>query len=206
MCQQKTIQKLNEYNNHRQQGFSLVMVMMIMVIIALLVVGGSHVTNTEMRIAANDADYKYAVGIAERALLLAEQDINNFVVDRKTDPSNPTAIPEDCSTVTAGTTCVRDMVTNFPDNRCIDGKCGFWSGTPLWEKEETWAKVNGVGPYCDEKDVGDAPKPCYIAEYLGIRTVDGEEDRRIFRITARAWGKNGDTKATFQSIITTPAP
>ena len=208
MCPQKTIQKFLKANNHHQQGFTLVMVMMIMVIIALLVVGGSHVTNTEMRIAANDADYKYAVGIAERALLIAEQEIHDNVIDNDDPAEGPHAIAEDCSTVPVGTKCDKDMVTMFPDNACDPktGFCGFNQGTPLWERESTWEKIGGKEPPSVSVNVGEAPQPRYIAEYLGIRKVEGEENRRIFRVTARAWGKNGDTKATFQSVITTPAP
>ena len=69
MCKQKNCSIINNHLSDRQQGFSLVMVMMIMVVIALLVIAGAQVSNTEMRISTNNADQKYAKGLAERTLL-----------------------------------------------------------------------------------------------------------------------------------------
>ena len=52
----------------KQQGFTLYMVLILMAVIAILVLAGSQLLNTEMRLSTNDADRKYAFGLAEDAL------------------------------------------------------------------------------------------------------------------------------------------
>lgn len=83
MCKQKTRKSINTnvMMCHQQSGFSLVMVMMIMVVIALLVIAGAQVSNTEMRISTNNADQKFARGLAEKTLLVAENKVTEIVFD-----------------------------------------------------------------------------------------------------------------------------
>ena len=57
----------------KQQGFTLYMVLILMAVIAILVLAGSQLLNTEMRLSTNDADRKYAFGLAEDALRNGEQ-------------------------------------------------------------------------------------------------------------------------------------
>lgn len=60
------------YSRVKQQGFTLYIVLVLMAIIATLVLAGGQTLNTEMRISSNDADKKYAFGLAEEALKAGE--------------------------------------------------------------------------------------------------------------------------------------
>ncbi|MBO7555211.1 MAG: hypothetical protein J6T41_04490 [Neisseriaceae bacterium] len=185
-------------NHHQQQGFSLVMVMMIMVVIALLVIAGAQVSNTEMRISTNNADQKYAKGLAERALLAGED-----LVTQEALVNDPTAVGK------AGAKAETDLADKFP----AGGSNGLYgynntstaarTAPPLWEQDDTWNDTNSIE--AKVRCNAGCKNPRYIVEYLGIKDVDGEENLRVFRITARAWGENENTVSTVQSVIVAPS-
>ena len=202
MCKQKNFSiTTNRVAIHQQQGFSLVMVMMIMVVIALLVIAGAQVSNTEMRISTNNADQKYAKGLVERALLAGEDRV----------------VLEALGGGTAGTAAATDetlLATNFPVGG-NNGLYGYNNDTtavvartepPLWEKDDIWTGTKSI----EATDVRCAASagckhPRYIVEYLGTKDVDGEKDLRVFRVTARAWGENENSVSTVQSVIVAPS-
>ena len=197
MCKQKTFSTINNClsASRTQQGFSLVMVMMVMVIIALLVIAGAQVSNTEMRISTNNADQKFAKGLAEKALLAGESDLLTILF-----PSKNSAVDENTLTSSG----------QFETNKCSSGLGGIYTTTldvPVWEKGGTKSEEDGF--VANGKEVSDitggAKNPRYIIEYLGVKKVDGNEDVRVFRISARAWGKNENTVSTLQTVVVAPS-
>ena len=202
MCKQKinvTVKYGLINTQHQQSGFSLVMVMMVMVVIALLVIAGAQVSNTEMRISTNNADQKFAKGLAEKALLEAEKEVTAKVFGTTGTSSATTKIETVDETV---------LKTSFPDGTCVaaSGFCGIGPITaannlPVWESP-VFAS-NGK-----EVDIsGGAEKPRYIVEYLGIKdNVDGSANIRVFRVTARAVGVNPNTVSTLQTVLVAPSP
>lgn len=199
MCKQKncSILMTRFVNHHQQQGFSLVMVMMIMVVIALLVIAGAQVSNTEMRISTNNADQKYAKGLAERALLAGED-----LVTQEALVNDPTAVGK------AGAKAETDLATKFPPGGS-NGLYGYNNAVatrndpPIWE-QNIWDD-NTKSVEAKVRCNAGCKNPRYIVEYLGIKDVDGEENLRVFRITARAWGENENTVSTVQSVIVAPS-
>lgn len=202
MCKQKINGTVKYYGSmstqHQQNGFSLVMVMMIMVVIALLVIAGAQVSNTEMRISTNNADQKFAKGLAEKTLLEAEKEITGVVFASTSGTSSGTIKKETVDEAT--------LKTTFPDNNCYNGLCGVGAttaisnGFPLWEN-------NGFTAHGKEVDIaGGAEKPRYIVEYLGVKEgIDGASNIRVFRVTARATGQNPNTISTLQTVLVAPS-
>ena len=201
MCKQKNRSIMNDgvFNHYRQQGFSLVIVMMIMLVIALLVIAGAQVSNTEMRISTNNADQKYAKGLAERALLMGENQVTQEAISSTAGAM--AAVKEE------------DLSNKFT----VGGNGGLYgynnsaaaaprTGAPIWEEANTWDEsanksIEAVGVRCNSG----CKNPRYIIEYLGTKDVDGEKDLRVFRVTARAWGENENSVSTLQSVIVAPS-
>ena len=199
MCKQKNLSIMNrqEFNHYRQQGFSLVIVMMIMVVIALLVIAGAQVSNTEMRISTNNADQKYAKGLAERALLAGEDRVTQEALVVASGSTGMSAKAE------------ADLATKFPASGSnglygYDNTAAVRTTEPLWEKNDTWDDNTKSAEAKVRCNTG-CKNPRYIVEYLGTKDVDGEKDLRVFRITARAWGENENTVSTVQSVIVAPS-
>lgn len=190
MCKQKNCSIINNHLSDRQQGFSLVMVMMIMVVIALLVIAGAQVSNTEMRISTNNADQKYAKGLAERTLLEAEKFISQQALQ---------AAPVGSTGVKAKDEA--DLLSTFNGSNGLYGY-GTTRSTPVWEVASNWTGTNSV-----EVDnlAGTGQKPRYMIEYLGTKDVDGDIGLRVFRVTARAWGENSNTVSTLQTVVVAPS-
>jgi len=190
-CSNQTLTEISMMRRH-QHGFSLIMVLAIMVVIALMVIAGSQVFNSELRISANDADRKHAFSLAEKALLQGEYVAAQLAVNSKGEPLPTTAV-----------------VVKFTAT-CMGGRCLPSDGTP-GRTEPAWERTNILTGKKDEgsKDnsvettlTGGSKNPRYIIEYLGDNAVDG----RLFRVTSRAWGANENTVVTVQSYIATPLP
>lgn len=199
MCKQKNYSIINNGAfNHSQQGFSLIMVMMIMLVIALLVIAGAQRSNTEMRISTNNADQKYAKGLAERALLMAEDRVTQEAISIPAAGSEMTAVDE------------TTLEAKFP----VAGNKGLYgynntlttarSDIPRWEQKDIWTGTNSVEAVGVRCNAG-CQNPRYIIEYLGTKDVDGEKNLRLFRITARAWGENENSVSTLQTVIVAPS-
>ena len=188
MCKQKNYSVITNRFANNQKGFSLVMVMMIMVVIALLVIAGAQVSNTEMRISTNNADQKYAKGLAERALLEGEKLISKEGLD--------------ATGSTVKSKSETDLLNKFNNTNGLYGYNGATTRTEtLWEDSNTWTGANSV----EVTFSGGSKKPRYIVEYLGTKDVDGETGLRVFRVTARAWGENENTVSTLQSVVVAPS-
>lgn len=182
-----------------QKGFSLVMVMMILVILAMMIIGAAHMSNTEMRVSSNDADYKYAVSLAEQALQAAEQDAFNMTYASTAAGGGPCENTEECAPLSDA-----DIRALFREGVCDNGLCSFRDGVVAWEQPGVWDDVAQTRELETPVSNDTSRPPRYMLEFLGTSAVDGVP-MRVFRVTARAWGKNGNTSATLQSILTTDA-
>lgn len=185
----------------RQQGYALFIVLMMMVVIALLVVTATQSYNTEQRISTNDADRKFATTLAEAALREGENYIYSIEDGTTTfddDCTNglckakslPASKPNEPYTTTTGKVIVEGNSTEEAWHR----ECG--------KDKVKCIDINGI-PYPD-KNSGDKkncrPKKdaCYIIEYLSTNSAD---NRTIYRVTAKAWGKNENTVVILQSYV-----
>ena len=185
----------------RQQGYALFIVLMMMVVIALLVVTATQSYNTEQRISTNDADHKFATTLAEAALREGENYIYSIEDGTTTfddDCTNglckakslPASKPNEPYTTTAGKVIVEGNSTQEAWYR----ECG--------KDEENKDKVKCIDvngrKYLDDKNSGAKKPPRYIIEYLSTNSAD---NRTIYRVTAKAWGKNEKTVVILQSYV-----
>lgn len=173
---------LNRSKASAQQGFALFIVLMMMIVIAFLVVAVTQSYNTEMRIGSNDADRKLAMSLAEAALRQGESDI--------ADLSRP----------------------SFTQN-CTNGLCAMAGAEARTQGEATietdnvvaWDRLcgnencmdNNGRTYSAGTDTAVSRPARYIIEFVDAKT-DGRE---IYRVTARAWGRNANTVVTVQSYV-----
>lgn len=186
----------------KQKGFSLFMVLVMMFVIAFLVIAATQSYNTEMRISSNDADRKHAFSLAEAALRQGETDIGSFsnvefsadckdgLCAQADQPSEEKII--NTSEVTLRITACRDKCAgvNAWERKAKDGK-------PLFE---TNAKNKQYRTYpVSGQSVANPPR--YIIEVLGSTPQPDGSIRVIYRVTARAWGKNENTSVTLQSFV-----
>ena len=188
--------------NSRQQGFSLIMVLAMMMIIALMVIAASHTSSTEVRMAANSADARYAFSIAEKTLLFAETEAaklnyhtvtGTYKIKTKAEIENTfPGTPGQCS-ATDGK-CAYDNRDGSSDKRTTP-----WTSADTWKNKSK--EINDAARIVEATNT--AQRPRYIIEYLGEHTVDGA-NQRLMRITARSWGKNNKTSVMVQSTIALP--
>ena len=184
----------------RQQGYALFIVLMMMVVIALLVVTATQSYNTEQRISTNDADRKLTTTLAEAALREGENQI--FDIEGK-----KTTFTKECKDGLCFTRYVKydgNFQTQENDNNigdawnrilpeCIDKK----DKKDENKKPQKCIDVNGK-EYSLGKNSGIAKNPRFIIEYLGTNSAD---KRTIYRVTAKAWGKNANTQVVLQSYV-----
>jgi putative membrane protein len=172
----------------RQKGFALFIVLMVMIVVAFLVVIAAQSYNTEQRISANDSDRKLALTLAEAAL----RDGELHVLDLE---EKEVTFSENCT----------DGLCAAPDVRTTaDSKEKFGNitveGNPT---VEAWKRSCSNNSLCIDQGKeygkgveGVSKMPRYIIEYLGV-----ENSRNIYRVTAKAWGKNSNTVVILQSYV-----
>lgn len=184
-----------------QTGFALFIVLMIMIVIALLVVTATQSYNTEQRISTNDADHKFATTLAEAALREGENYIYSIEDGTTTfddDCTNglckakslPASKPNEPYTTTTGKVIVKGNSTEEAWHR----ECG--------KDKVKCIDINGI-PYPGKnsgakKNCRPKKDACYIIEYLSTNSTD---NRTIYRVTAKAWGKNENTVVILQSYV-----
>ncbi|EMT7561771.1 pilus assembly protein [Neisseria gonorrhoeae] len=181
-----------------QRGSALFIVLMVMIVVAFLVVTAAQSYNTEQRISANESDRKLALSLAEAALREGEFQVLDleYTADSK---------------VTFSENCEKGLCTavNVRTNNANEESFGniVVQGTPTVEavKRSCPAKSgkNSAGLCIDnqgveyEKGTGNVSKmPRYIIEYLGEKN-----NQNIYRVTAKAWGKNANTVVVLQSYV-----
>lgn len=175
----------------RQQGYALFIVLMMMVVIALLVVTATQSYNTEQRISTNDADHKFATTLAEAALRQGENHIYEIEDGKKPFTDNCAEGLCKAANVTAG------IYTIASGTITVSGT----SKDEAWIREDKKKKtkyidINGI-PY-PSKNSGAKKDARYIIEYLSTNSTD---NRTIYRVTAKAWGKNEYTVVMLQSYV-----
>lgn len=179
-----------------QRGFALFIVLMVMIVVAFLVVTAAQSYNTEQRISANESDRKLALSLAEAALREGELQ----VLDLEYDTDSKVTFSENCE---KGLCTAVNVWTNTNngneevfDNIVVQGK-------PTVEAVKRSCTANSTNLCIDNKGMeykkgtrSVSKMPRYIIEYLGVK--NGEN---VYRVTAKAWGKNANTVVVLQSYV-----
>lgn len=169
--------------NTHQQGFALFIVMIVMMVTAVLVVAAAQTYNTELRISANDADRKATVAAAEAELHIGEAKVAKLL-----NSGNKIAFTSDC----AQNLCspAGSVETDYPD---LNLTVSAADNTPAWER--ACGKKN-----CLDPKKSTAKNKDFTSKHI-IEFISYENNRAIFRITARAVGRNANTTVTLQSYV-----
>ncbi|EMR8249418.1 pilus assembly protein [Neisseria gonorrhoeae] len=181
-----------------QRGSALFIVLMVMIVVAFLVVTAAQSYNTEQRISANESDRKLALSLAEAALREGEFQ----VLDLEYTADSKVTFSENCENglCTAVNVRTNDANEETFDNIVVKGKptveavkrlCSAKSG-----KNSTGLCIDNQGVEY-KKGTGNVSKmPRYIIEYLGVKN-----GQNVYRVTAKAWGKNANTVVVLQSYV-----
>ncbi|ENW2658972.1 pilus assembly protein [Neisseria gonorrhoeae] len=181
-----------------QRGSALFIVLMVMIVVAFLVVTAAQSYNTEQRISANESDRKLALSLAEAALREGEFQ----VLDLEYTADSKVTFSENCENGLCTAVNVRTNNANEEtfDNIVVKGKptveavkrpCPAKSG-----KNSTGLCIDNQGVEY-KKGTGNVSKmPRYIIEYLGVKN-----GQNVYRVTAKAWGKNANTVVVLQSYV-----
>ncbi|MCU9888981.1 pilus assembly protein [Neisseria gonorrhoeae] len=181
-----------------QRGSALFIVLMVMIVVAFLVVTAAQSYNTEQRISANESDRKLALSLAEAALREGEFQVLGleYTADSKVTFS------ENCENGLCTAVNVRTNGANEEafDNIVVKGKptvevvkrsCPAKSG-----KNSTDLCIDNQGVEYKKGTASVSKMPRYIIEYLGEKN-----NQKIYRVTAKAWGKNANTVVVLQSYV-----
>ncbi|ENS5855734.1 pilus assembly protein [Neisseria gonorrhoeae] len=181
-----------------QRGSALFIVLMVMIVVAFLVVTAAQSYNTEQRISANESDRKLALSLAEAALREGEFQ----VLDLEYTADSKVTFSENCENglCTAVNVRTNDANEETFDNIVVKGKptveavkrpCPAKSG-----KNSTGLCIDNQGVEY-KKGTGNVSRmPRYIIEYLGVKN-----GQNVYRVTAKAWGKNANTVVVLQSYV-----
>lgn len=177
-----------------QRGFALFIVLMVMIVVAFLVVTAAQSYNTEQRISANESDRKLALSLAEAALREGELQ----VLDLEYDTDSKVTFSENCA---KGLCTAVNVRTNNTGNEEADNI--VVQGNPTVEAVKRSCPANSTDLCIDKKGMkykkgtrSVSKMPRYIIEYLGVK--NGEN---VYRVTAKAWGKNANTVVVLQSYV-----
>lgn len=181
-----------------QRGSALFIVLMVMIVVAFLVVTAAQSYNTEQRISANESDRKLALSLAEAALREGEFQ----VLDLEYTADSKVTFSENCENglCTAVNVRTNDANEETFDNIVVKGKptveavkrpCPAKSG-----KNSTGLCIDNQGVEYNKGAAGVSKMPRYIIEYLGVKN-----GQNVYRVTAKAWGKNANTVVVLQSYV-----
>lgn len=178
-----------------QRGFALFIVLMVMIVVAFLVVTAAQSYNTEQRISANESDRKLALSLAEAALREGELQ----VLDLEYDTDSKVTFSENCAKGLC--TAVNVRTNNTGNEEAFDNI--VVQGNPTVEAVKRSCPANSTDLCIDKKGTeykkgtrSVSKMPRYIIEYLGVK--NGEN---VYRVTAKAWGKNANTVVVLQSYV-----
>ncbi|HGO9329683.1 TPA: PilX N-terminal domain-containing pilus assembly protein [Neisseria meningitidis] len=178
-----------------QRGFALFIVLMVMIVVAFLVVTAAQSYNTEQRISANESDRKLALSLAEAALREGEFQ----VLDLEYDTDSKVIFSENCEKGLC--TAVNVWTNNNGNEEAFDNI--VVQGKPTVEAVKRSCPANSTDLCIDKKGTkykkgtqSVSKMPRYIIEYLGVK--NGEN---VYRVTAKAWGKNANTVVVLQSYV-----
>ncbi|ENV6306197.1 pilus assembly protein [Neisseria gonorrhoeae] len=181
-----------------QRGSALFIVLMVMIVVAFLVVTAAQSYNTEQRISANESDRKLALSLAEAALREGEFQ----VLDLEYTADSKVTFSENCENglCTAVNVRTNDANEETFDNIVVKGKptveavkrsCPAKSG-----KNSTGLCIDNQGVEYKKGTASVSKMPRYIIEYLGVKN-----GQNVYRVTAKAWGKNANTVVVLQSYV-----
>ncbi|HFB9936446.1 TPA: pilus assembly protein [Neisseria gonorrhoeae] len=181
-----------------QRGSALFIVLMVMIVVAFLVVTAAQSYNTEQRISANESDRKLALSLAEAALREGEFQ----VLDLEYTADSKVTFSENCENglCTAVNVRTNDANEGTFDNIVVKGKptveavkrpCPAKSG-----KNSAGLCIDNKGMEYNKGVAGVSKMPRYIIEYLGVKN-----GQNVYRVTAKAWGKNANTVVVLQSYV-----
>ncbi|HGK7307006.1 TPA: pilus assembly protein [Neisseria gonorrhoeae] len=181
-----------------QRGSALFIVLMVMIVVAFLVVTAAQSYNTEQRISANESDRKLALSLAEAALREGEFQ----VLDLEYTADSKVTFSENCENGLCTAVNVRINGANEEtfDNIVVKGKptveavkrsCPAKSG-----KNSTDLCIDNQGVEYKKGTASVSKMPRYIIEYLGVKN-----GQNVYRVTAKAWGKNANTVVVLQSYV-----
>ncbi|HFA8644583.1 TPA: pilus assembly protein [Neisseria gonorrhoeae] len=181
-----------------QRGSALFIVLMVMIVVAFLVVTAAQSYNTEQRISANESDRKLALSLAEAALREGEFQ----VLDLEYTADSKVTFSENCENglCTAVNVRTNDANEETFDNIVVKGKstveavkrpCPAKSG-----KNSAGLCIDNKGMEYNKGVAGVSKMPRYIIEYLGVKN-----GQNVYRVTAKAWGKNANTVVVLQSYV-----
>ncbi|HGN6967850.1 TPA: PilX N-terminal domain-containing pilus assembly protein [Neisseria gonorrhoeae] len=181
-----------------QRGSALFIVLMVMIVVAFLVVTAAQSYNTEQRISANESDRKLALSLAEAALREGEFQ----VLDLEYTADSKVTFSENCEKglCTAVNVRTNDANEETFDNIVVKGKptveavkrhCPAKSG-----KNSAGLCIDNKGMEYNKGVAGVSKMPRYIIEYLGVKN-----GQNVYRVTAKAWGKNANTVVVLQSYV-----
>lgn len=178
-----------------QRGFALFIVLMVMIVVAFLVVTAAQSYNTEQRISANESDRKLALSLAEAALREGEFQ----VLDLEYAADSKVTFSENCE---KGLCTAVNVRTNNNGNEEAFGNIVV-KDKPTVEAVKRSCPANSASLCIDnqgveyKKGTGNVSKmPRYIIEYLGVKN-----GQNVYRVTAKAWGKNANTVVVLQSYV-----
>ena len=175
-------------------GFALFVVLIMMIVIAFLVVAATQSYNTEMRIGSNDADRKMAMATAEAALRQGEGDISTLK-----DPTFASNCAGGLCAAAASAAPSPNPIKDTPQGTITITVAGKDSAIAAWERQ-----CGTTSASCLENSgrtfavPGAAKAPRYIIEFINHTAATNTS---IYRVTARAWGKNANTVVTVQSYV-----
>ncbi|HFB8724621.1 TPA: pilus assembly protein [Neisseria gonorrhoeae] len=182
-----------------QRGSALFIVLMVMIVVAFLVVTAAQSYNTEQRISANESDRKLALSLAEAALREGEFQ----VLDLEYAADSKVAFSENCEKGLCTAVNVRTnnngseeafgniVVQGKPAVEAVKRSCPAKSG-----KNSTGLCIDNKGMEYNKGAAGVSKMPRYIIEYLGVKN-----GQNVYRVTAKAWGKNANTVVVLQSYV-----
>ena len=184
----------------RQQGVSLIMVMLIMVVVAMLGISGVQVAMMAERGARNDRDMQIAFQAAEAALIDAEFDINSKSAANKR-AVNPFSkdnarmlFMADC----AGTgeslgLCAERLPTEIPDWLRVD-----FTDTSTSAKTVEFGKFTGRAFPVGAAGMQPYQKPQYLIELLADPL--SKDFNPFYRVTAMGFGPRQDIQVVLQMV------
>ena len=185
---------LSRAPRREQGGFALFIVLIMMIVIAFLVVAATQSYNTEMRIGSNDADRKMARATAEAALRQGEGDISTLE-----DPTFTSNCADGLCAAAASAAPSPNPIEGTPQGTITITVEGESSTIAAWERQCGTTPASCLENSGRTFAVPSAAKaPRYIIEFISYTEVNNTS---IYRVTARAWGKNANTVVTVQSYV-----
>ncbi len=182
----------------RQQGASLIMVLLILVVVSVLGAGGAQIAIMSERGARNDRDQQVAWQAAEAALIDAEVDMIDTTSTRQTVFDSKNLIPFETGCGTTGNSvglCALNL-TGKPawltaDFTIATGTSVMTTGLGAFTGRTFAAGVVGIQP---------AQVPRYVIEIIPDPIGDKSKPTFMYRVTAMGFGPRQDIQAVVQMI------